>query len=113
MRDMKTPTIDKIYALPSSGVDEGEAVCTNRICLLTADDLQRELKTSRSQIYINMKTRGMPAPIRFGARCVRWRAADIEAWLDTLAEATPKARPASDHSSIDASSIGQREAQDE
>lgn len=110
---MKTPTIAKTYAQPSSGVEKGGASCTARICLLSTDDLQRVLNTSRSQLYVNMAKLGMPAPIRLGPRCVRWRAADIEAWLDTLAEATPKARPASDHSSIDASSIGQPEAQDE
>lgn len=80
-----------------------EATCIKTICMLSADDLQRALNTSRSQLYINMRTLGMPKPIRFGSRCVRWRAAEIEAWLDTLSESSSEVKGTKDQDRIDGS----------
>jgi len=36
---------------------------------------------SKSTIYAKMAAGEFPQPIRLGARCTRWRAADVTAWL--------------------------------
>lgn len=37
----------------------------------------------RSTIYAKLKTPNneFPQPVRLGARCTRWRAGDVQAWL--------------------------------
>jgi prophage regulatory protein len=36
---------------------------------------------SKSHIYAKLKAGTFPAPVRLGARCTRWRSADLHAWL--------------------------------
>lgn len=36
---------------------------------------------SRSTIYAKLKAREFVEPVRLGARCTRWRAGDVQAWL--------------------------------
>ncbi len=36
---------------------------------------------SRSTIYAKLKSREFVEPVRLGARCTRWRAGDVQAWL--------------------------------
>lgn len=36
---------------------------------------------SRSTIYAKLRTREFVEPVRIGARCTRWRAGDVQAWL--------------------------------
>lgn len=36
---------------------------------------------SRSSIYARLAASQFPQPIRLGARCTRFRAADVQAWL--------------------------------
>ena len=36
---------------------------------------------SRSTIYAKLKARQFVEPVRLGARCTRWRAGDVQAWL--------------------------------
>lgn len=35
----------------------------------------------RSTIYAKLKAREFVEPVRLGARCTRWRAGDVQAWL--------------------------------
>jgi len=42
---------------------------------------------SRSTIYAKVAAGTFPAPVKLGARCTRWRAADVTAWLEKVAEA--------------------------
>ena len=39
---------------------------------------------SRASIYAKMQKGEFPAPVRLGTNSVAWRAADIEAWIDSL-----------------------------
>ena len=36
---------------------------------------------SRSTIYAKLKAQQFVEPVRLGARCTRWRAGDLQAWL--------------------------------
>lgn len=36
---------------------------------------------SSASIYRKLKIGQFPAPIRMGARCTRWKAADVRAWI--------------------------------
>lgn len=48
--------------------------------LLTDHDVARKLGVSRSFVH-KMRSQGkLPEPVRLG-RCLRWRAAEIEAWI--------------------------------
>jgi excisionase family DNA binding protein len=49
--------------------------------LLTRDELSRMLKLSKRTISRMIATRKLPPPIRLG-HSVRWREADISAWID-------------------------------
>lgn len=55
--------------------------------LLTAEDLADQLGISVSSIY-RMRSNGesLPRATRVGARAVRWRQADVNAWLEANLE---------------------------
>lgn len=36
---------------------------------------------SKSNIYAKLKAGTFPEPVRLGARCTRWRSADLNTWL--------------------------------
>lgn len=56
--------------------------------LLTAEDLAAQLGLSVSSIY-RMRSLGesLPRAARLGARAVRWRQADVDAWIEEHLEA--------------------------
>lgn len=51
--------------------------------LLTVEDLAQQLGLSTSTIY-RMRSLGesLPRATRVGARAVRWRQADVDAWIE-------------------------------
>ncbi len=51
--------------------------------LLTLREVIRMTSLSRSTIYTQVASRAFPRPIRVGARGVRWRADEIQAWIDS------------------------------
>jgi prophage regulatory protein len=42
--------------------------------------------SSQSTIYRLILAGEFPAPVRMGARCTRWRAGTVTAWLQKVAE---------------------------
>lgn len=48
--------------------------------LLTINTVAAVTGLSASSIYRKL-SEGFPQPIRMGARCTRWKAADVTAWL--------------------------------
>lgn len=52
----------------------------NAIALLTDHAVARTLGVSRSFVHKLHAQGKLPAPVRLG-RCLRWRAAEITAWL--------------------------------
>ena len=53
------------------------------VVLLTLQEVKRQVSMSRSSIYAQMAVGAFPRPIRVGARGVRWRADEIQAWIDS------------------------------
>ena len=52
--------------------------------LLPIYDVLRLIGRSRGFVYEHMKKGDFPKPVRFSARCVMWRAKDIQSWIDNL-----------------------------
>ncbi|TSE18490.1 Prophage CP4-57 regulatory protein (AlpA) [Tepidimonas alkaliphilus] len=52
--------------------------------LLSVRDVLALVRLSRSTWYELVRTGQAPRPLRVGARAVRWRASDLQAWLDRL-----------------------------
>ena len=52
--------------------------------LLNCKDVQDALRVSESTLYRMIRAGTLPAPIKLGPQCNRWREADIEAALDAL-----------------------------
>jgi prophage regulatory protein len=52
--------------------------------LLRRSDVEKICKVSRATLYRYIKARRFPAPVRLGKSTVRWRAADVAAWLEQL-----------------------------
>ncbi len=50
--------------------------------LLTADEVAGWLHLHRGTLYSMVRDRRFPAPLRVGARAVRWRESDVLRWLD-------------------------------
>ncbi len=48
--------------------------------LLNAEELSNLLHMAKSSIYRKMESGEIPPPVRIG-HCVRWRAAEIHAWI--------------------------------
>ncbi|WJZ77243.1 AlpA family phage regulatory protein [Paraburkholderia sabiae] len=44
-------------------------------------DVEREVRLSRTTIYNRMKDGTFPAAVKLGARSVGWRVADVDAFL--------------------------------
>ena len=54
--------------------------------LLTISDLCERLHLTRVSIYRRVKNDPtFPQPFYVAARCPRWRAADVDRWIDELA----------------------------
>ena len=56
--------------------------------LLKMEDIAERLQVSRRTIYNYIAKESIPPPLRFG-NCVRWRAEDIEGWI----ESAPRVKP--------------------
>ena len=55
--------------------------------LLTLSDLCERLSLTRVSIYRRVKNDpAFPKPFYVAARCPRWREADVDRWIDGLAE---------------------------
>ena len=52
--------------------------------LLRTKDVQDTLGVSRTTLWRLVKAGTLPAPIKLGPQCNRWRPADIEGALDAL-----------------------------
>lgn len=50
--------------------------------LLILEAVLARVGLGRSTLYAMVKAGTFPAPIKLSPRCVRWRASDVEAWLD-------------------------------
>ena len=60
--------------------------------LLRRAEVETLTALKRSAIYGKVATGMFPAPVKIGARAVRWRYEDILRWMDDL----PSAKPADD-----------------
>ncbi|WP_418122306.1 helix-turn-helix transcriptional regulator [Variovorax sp. 160MFSha2.1] len=56
----------------------------NPAALLRFETVSALVGLKRSAIYLRMDAGTFPRPIRLSSRCVRWRAGDIEDWLNSL-----------------------------
>ena len=74
---LRAPATSRSHAAQGS---DTHATADRRV-LLRLKDLSDLLGLSRSSIYSRLHEGTFPRPIRAGARAVRWRKADIEAWL--------------------------------
>ena len=53
--------------------------------LLRLADVTRVVGVSRSTIYLMISRGEFPRPVKISARTSRWRASDIEKWVEGLA----------------------------
>ena len=56
--------------------------------LLRLSEVRTRTALGRSTIYRKMRDGSFPKPLKIGARAVRWRESEIEAWLAALPRAT-------------------------
>lgn len=56
--------------------------------LLRLPDVTQRAGISRSTVYEYVARGRFPAPVRVGARAVRWRASDVSRWLESLTKTT-------------------------
>ena len=56
--------------------------------LLTRTEVEWRVGRTRSSIYDAMRKGKFPVPLRVGPKAVRWRASEIEAWVDSRPLAT-------------------------
>lgn len=54
--------------------------------LLTLQTVQALTALGKTSIYQKVAQRTFPTPIRQGKRCTRWRAGDVQAWLQAQAQ---------------------------
>jgi len=52
--------------------------------LLRLATVQALTGLGRSSIYAKVKAQTFPEPLRQGTRCTRWRAADVNRWLESV-----------------------------
>ena len=52
--------------------------------LYSTRSLERVVSLSRATIWRKVKDGKFPQPVRIGVRGIRWRRADIDAWLASL-----------------------------
>ena len=52
--------------------------------LLRLATVQALTGLGRSSIYSRVKAQTFPEPLRQGTRCSRWRAADVNRWLESV-----------------------------
>lgn len=73
---------------PASSAPKGRRVTPQPLQALEVRDALLKLQTvqaatalSKSSIYAKMANGQFPQAVRLGARCTRWRAGDVSAWL--------------------------------
>lgn len=49
--------------------------------LMRFEAVSQAVGLRRSAVYARIRAGAFPAPVRLGARCVRWRASDINAFV--------------------------------
>jgi prophage regulatory protein len=49
--------------------------------LMRFEAVSQAVGLRRSAVYARIRSGHFPAPVRLGARCVRWRASDIQAFI--------------------------------
>ena len=56
--------------------------------LIDRTEVEKRVGLTRSSIYDAMRRGSFPLPLKVGPKAVRWRATDIEAWVDSRPLAT-------------------------
>ena len=51
--------------------------------LLTVAQVGELTGLSRAAIYVEMKERELPRPVRVGSKSVRWRLSELVAWMES------------------------------
>jgi prophage regulatory protein len=62
--------------------------------MLTVNDVARRLKVGVRTVWRWLALGRLPRPLRFSAVCVRWRAVDVERFLEELARQPDEPQPA-------------------
>ena len=62
--------------------------------LLRLSEVRTRTALGRSTIYRKMRDGAFPEPLKIGARAVRWRESEVEAWLVARPRATGDRPPA-------------------
>ena len=57
--------------------------------LLTIAQVCELTGLSRPAIYVEMRERGLPRPVRVGSKSVRWRLSELVAWMASLEKVPP------------------------
>ena len=61
---------------------------TSTHTLLKIHEVEKMTSLSRSTLYVMMRSGDFPEPLKLGQRAVRWRASEVQDWLDTRPRAT-------------------------
>ena len=56
--------------------------------LIDRPEVEKRVGLTRSSIYDAMRKGNFPLPLKVGPKAVRWRASEIEAWVDSRPLAT-------------------------
>jgi len=59
---------------------------------LRISELTKQIGLCRSSVYNFIQTQDFPKPVKIGSRSSRWRASEVDAWMDR--QVTPKGKPA-------------------
>ena len=57
--------------------------------LLTIAQVCELTGLSRPAIYVEMRERGLPRPVRVGSKSVRWRLSELVTWMASLEKVPP------------------------
>jgi prophage regulatory protein len=63
----------------------------NSNAILRFPEIQRRTGLSRSTIWRRIQQKTFPAPVALGGRAVGWRAAEVDAWIESLPAVTREA----------------------
>jgi len=66
---------------------QAAAAANNPEARLSVDGVSALVGLSRASIFAKERSGAFPRAIRSGARCTRWRAGDVTAWLTQQAKA--------------------------
>lgn len=57
---------------------------SNPAALLRVTTVEALAGLTRSTIYSKVRAGTFPQPVKLGVRCTRWRAADVNSWLESF-----------------------------